>query len=128
MTTEQPLLLSLEEAAEHLGITPDELIRSRQRGLAPGSYGLKEYPGGPLLWKREDLEAPPSPISQEKEEEMARMVQTIGERQESEPEPDPEPGPEISGASEENLCPVCGKSYKTSSGLTRHIKTHDEEG
>ena len=57
MTTEQPLLLSLEEAADLLGISTDELLRSRGRGLSPGKLGFKDPSGNVLLWKREDLEA-----------------------------------------------------------------------
>ena len=110
--TDQPLLLSLEEAAELLGITPDELLRSRGRGLAPGSFGFKDQPGGPLIWKREDLEAPEpspsaSPISLEKEEEMAGMVKTI--------------------AANNNICDVCGRQFKTPGGLGSHKRTHEEE-
>jgi hypothetical protein len=52
----QPSTLTLEEAAEHLGITPDELMASRGRGLEPGRLGYKK--DGVLVWDRKSLPKP----------------------------------------------------------------------
>lgn len=51
--------MNTAEAAEYLGITEEELIRSRLRGLPPGNLGFKS--GGELTWKKEDL-LPPSTL------------------------------------------------------------------
>ena len=45
--------LTLEEAADHLGLTPAELMESRGRGLEPGRLGYKDK--GVLVWNRKDL-------------------------------------------------------------------------
>jgi hypothetical protein len=45
--------LTLEEAAEYLGISPDELMQTRGRGLEPGRSGYKDK--GVLVWNRKDL-------------------------------------------------------------------------
>jgi hypothetical protein len=49
----QKATLNLEETAEALGITPDELMASRGRGLEPGRLGYKK--DGVLVWNRKDL-------------------------------------------------------------------------
>jgi hypothetical protein len=51
----QKTVLTLEEAAEHLGISPDELMQSRGRGLPPGRDGYKK--DGVLVWDRKSLPA-----------------------------------------------------------------------
>jgi hypothetical protein len=51
----EPDRLTLEEAAELLGISPDQLNLTRHRGLAPGKYGYKE--GGVVVFNRADLQA-----------------------------------------------------------------------
>jgi hypothetical protein len=51
----QKAQLSLEETADYLGITPDELMASRGRGLPPGKDGYKK--DGILVWDRKSLPA-----------------------------------------------------------------------
>jgi hypothetical protein len=51
----QKAILTLEETAEHLGVTPDELMQSRGRGMEPGRSGFKK--DGVLVWNRKDLPA-----------------------------------------------------------------------
>jgi len=48
--------LTLEEAADYLGITPDQLMATRGRGLEPGRSGYKDK--GVLYWNRRDLPKP----------------------------------------------------------------------
>ena len=48
-----PKFLSLEEAAEFIGITPHELQLSRYRGVEPGK--LAEKRAGVLVWDRTKL-------------------------------------------------------------------------
>lgn len=50
----KPQTLNLEEAAEVLGIKSVDLLRSRYRGLEPGTLGVKNA-AGELRWKRSDL-------------------------------------------------------------------------
>lgn len=50
----KPQTLSLDEAAEVLGIKSVDLLRSRYRGLEPGTLGVKNA-AGELRWKRSDL-------------------------------------------------------------------------
>lgn len=50
----QPSVLDQAAAAELLGITEAELVRSRMRGLAPGTLGVRGKEGQ-LEWKRKDL-------------------------------------------------------------------------
>lgn len=50
----KPQTLSLDEAAEVLGIKSVDLLRSRYRGLEPGTLGAKNA-AGELRWKRSDL-------------------------------------------------------------------------
>lgn len=52
-------LLTLEEAAEVLELTPLELLRSRRRGLPPGTRGIR-FPSG-LKFVRRDLTPPKKP-------------------------------------------------------------------
>jgi hypothetical protein len=52
----QKSTLTLEEAAEHLGISPDQLMASRGRGLEPGRLGYKK--DGILVWDRKTLPKP----------------------------------------------------------------------
>jgi hypothetical protein len=47
--------LTLEEAAELLGISPDQLNLTRHRGLPPGKYGYRD--GTTIYFNRADLEA-----------------------------------------------------------------------
>lgn len=47
------MILSLEEAASYIGLSPDELLTSFYKGTAPGKLGYKA--GGRLVWNREDL-------------------------------------------------------------------------
>jgi hypothetical protein len=49
----QKATLNLEETAEHLGISVDELMQSRGRGLSPGKDGYKK--DGQLVWDRKSL-------------------------------------------------------------------------
>lgn len=49
----QKKILTLEESAEFLGMTPDELMQSRGRGLGPGKEGYKK--DGTLVWARDVL-------------------------------------------------------------------------
>lgn len=49
----QKKILNLEESAEFLGMTPDELMASRGRGLGPGKEGYKK--DGTLVWARDVL-------------------------------------------------------------------------
>lgn len=51
----QKKILNLEESAEFLGMTPDELMQSRGRGLGPGREGYKK--DGTLVWARDVLTA-----------------------------------------------------------------------
>lgn len=46
--TTKPQLLDTEQTAKHLGITPDELIHQRHRGLSPGIDDFKV--DGTLVW------------------------------------------------------------------------------
>ncbi len=48
-----PAVLDQAAAAELLGTTEAELVRSRMRGLAPGSLGFRKE--GALFWNRKDL-------------------------------------------------------------------------
>ena len=52
----QPSVLDQAAAAELLGITEAELVRSRMRGLAPGTLGVRNKDGA-LVWARKDLTA-----------------------------------------------------------------------
>ena len=56
--------LTIEEAAEHLGTTTEEIMVSRWRGMEPGSLGYKE--AGILYWNTKDL---PKPAKAEEEED-----------------------------------------------------------
>lgn len=49
--------LNVTEAAHYVGMTVDELIRSRQRGLAPGKLGYTK--DGHLYFDRDALTPPP---------------------------------------------------------------------
>ena len=49
----QPSVLTLEEAAEYLGITPHDLEMTRYRGIEPGKLAFKR--DGILVWNRKDL-------------------------------------------------------------------------
>lgn len=51
----QPSTVGLEEAAELLGVRPDQLELNRARGLSPGIDGYKR--DGVLVWKRSDITA-----------------------------------------------------------------------
>jgi hypothetical protein len=62
-------VLTAAEAAEHLGMTEDELMRSFHRGLAPGNLGFKEAADGPLVWKWDDLTEPSSEPDDEPNDE-----------------------------------------------------------
>jgi hypothetical protein len=58
----EPDVLTLADAAALLGITEQELMLSRARGLAPGSLGYRQ--GGEVRWNRADLtEFAPKPKS-----------------------------------------------------------------
>ena len=59
--------LTLEEAAEHLGTTTDEIMVSRWRGMEPGSLGFKE--AGILYFNTKDLKPAASPKPKKAEEE-----------------------------------------------------------
>lgn len=50
-----PSVLDQAAAAELLGVTEAELVRSRMRGLPPGSLGFRKE--GALHWNRKDLKA-----------------------------------------------------------------------
>jgi hypothetical protein len=50
--TDNPIL-SLDEAAALLGISGQDLMLSRARGLTPGNLGYRQ--GGQLHWNRDDL-------------------------------------------------------------------------
>lgn len=49
-----PSVLDQAAAADLLGITEAELVRSRMRGLAPGTLGVRGTEGQ-LQWARKDL-------------------------------------------------------------------------
>ena len=49
-------VLDQAEAAGVLGVSEAELVRSRMRGLAPGSLGVRGKEGQ-LEWKKKDLTA-----------------------------------------------------------------------
>ena len=49
-----PSVLDQAAAAEQLGISEAELVRSRMRGLAPGTLGVRNK-DGLLVWSRKDL-------------------------------------------------------------------------
>lgn len=54
--------LTLTEAADYLGISSEDLMMSRNRGLAPGKLGFMRYDGqlrGTLYWSKSDLLPPP---------------------------------------------------------------------
>ena len=51
-----PTVLDQATAAEHLGISEAELVRSRMRGLPPGTLGVRGKTGQ-LEWKKKDLTA-----------------------------------------------------------------------
>jgi hypothetical protein len=59
----QKSVLTLEETAEHLGITPDELMQSRGRGLPPGKDGYKK--DGILVWDRKSLPAKDTAVEEQ---------------------------------------------------------------
>ena len=48
------LTVELEEAAQLAGMSPDELTRTRQRGIRPGRLGFKK--DGVLVWNRSDFD------------------------------------------------------------------------
>ena len=50
-----PAVVDQATAAELLGITEAELVRSRMRGLPPGTLGFRK--DGVLHWNRKDLKA-----------------------------------------------------------------------
>ena len=50
----QPSVLDQAAAAEQFGISEAELVRSRMRGLAPGTFGVRNK-DGLLVWSRKDL-------------------------------------------------------------------------
>ncbi len=50
-----PSVLDQAAAAELLGISEAELVRSRMRGLPPGTFGFRK--DGVLHWNRKDLQA-----------------------------------------------------------------------
>jgi hypothetical protein len=54
--TTQPRTLTLEEAADYLGMSPADLMQSRGRGLSPGKDGYKK--DGVLVWDRKTLPKP----------------------------------------------------------------------
>lgn len=101
--------LNIEEAAEQLGITPDELLRSFYRGLAPGSLAHGATGGVEALrWKATDLdqiaEVPSDGLDPEKLDQMAGMVQKIAEST--------------------LQCIDCGFQAKSKGGLTVHRRKH----
>jgi hypothetical protein len=51
-----PARMTTDEAADYLGMTPEDLLRSRWRGMEPGSLGYKE--GGVLYFRKGDLPKP----------------------------------------------------------------------
>lgn len=53
--------MNTTEAAAYLGITVEQLIRSRKRGLPPGILGKRVE--GELFWHPDDLIPPPSQIA-----------------------------------------------------------------
>lgn len=46
-------MLTLEQAAKRIGITPEALTRSRQRGMPPGNLAVM-FEGEPV-WEESDL-------------------------------------------------------------------------
>ena len=59
-----PAVLDQAAAAELLGITEAELVRSRMRGLPPGTLGVRGT-DGLLVWKKKDLTAYPNEAGEE---------------------------------------------------------------
>ena len=51
-----PTVLDQATAAEQFGISEAELVRSRMRGLPPGTLGVRGK-DGQLEWKKKDLTA-----------------------------------------------------------------------
>lgn len=89
-------ILTLDQAAAHVGLTPDALLLSFYRGLPPGNLGFKETPSGPLVFKRADLLPPPR---------RAKFIAGI--------------------ADELALhCPECDFVAKSKGGLTTHRRKH----
>lgn len=66
-TKKTPSRLTLEEAAEYLGMSSEDLMHSRFRGLTPGSLGFKV--GGTLYFNKGDLPKPAKPKAAEAEPE-----------------------------------------------------------
>lgn len=100
MDNETPFF-TLEEAAEFCGMSPDQLMVSRARGLSPGTLGFKPHPSEPLLWLKDDL----LPAPKEKLQKMADMVEVIAENT--------------------NQCSICGFQAKSKGGLTTHKRRHE---
>ena len=59
-------ILNIDEAAELLGVTAQDLMLSRMRGLEPGRLGFKR--DGELVWRRKDLPKPQIPAPADDDE------------------------------------------------------------
>ena len=71
-----PKFLSLDEAADYIGITPHELQVSRYRGVEPGSLATKR--DGVLVWDRTKLT--PVELASEPEAREERCVSEAPQR------------------------------------------------
>lgn len=89
--------LTLDEAAELLDLTSDELTLSRQRGLSPGALGYTRPPyDGTVYFRRSDLDP---------------AVRSA----------------DLEAAEAEPICPDCGFRAKTTGGLRSHQRTHEAD-
>lgn len=55
--------LNAEQAAKRVGMTVDELMVSRARGLPPGILGFRPHHTEPLVWLSEELLPPPEKLA-----------------------------------------------------------------
>lgn len=93
--------LTAAQAAKYLGITEEDLLLSRMRGLPPGSLGWKE--GNEVVWEQDDLL--PSPKARPKPEPDDGAVHTSDDDSETHLV---------------SLCPTCLFQAKSAAGLKTH--------
>jgi hypothetical protein len=53
-------MLTLKQAADYIGISPEDLLMSRQKGLPPGNLGVAK--NGEVFFNQDDL-LPPSRLT-----------------------------------------------------------------
>lgn len=101
-------MITLDQAAEYLGMTPGELMLSRMRGLPPGKLGYAL--DGQVYFMPGDL-LPPSTINK--------------------PQVDTEPEEIAPTPVSVDLvaCEDCGREFKSTAGLASHTRSkHDSWG